>query len=231
MEALNLEQLKSLQKNLTNAAGADFYYDAVSYGDEKAANSISKAREAMEETAHLLGGLVSDLSAGKTLFAVDEQQHATLIAALRYYQEQGMGDPNKRSDAIHDIATNCGEVTSLDDRDIDDLVDQLNVTTQAHSRDAEVYATERYRKIVCAANLLISEDVDQPGKYCWSGAEISYNSEFEALQALAREITSDVMGAENISDEYWDAMSLDEQLEVIREACNEHPLIDYPSSL
>lgn len=54
-------------------------------------------------------------------------EHATILAALRYYQEQGMGDPFNRSDSIHDIATNGGEVfSSLDAEGIDRLCEQLN---------------------------------------------------------------------------------------------------------
>lgn len=56
---------------------------------------------------------------------IDGQQHATVIAALRYYQQQGLGDPAYRSTEIHDIATNMDEVISLDSDGIDDLVDHL----------------------------------------------------------------------------------------------------------
>lgn len=63
------------------------------------------------------------------ILLVDDQQHATVLAALRYYQEQGMGEPEKRSDDIHDIAT-CGDtVISLDTAAIDLLCEQINFTT------------------------------------------------------------------------------------------------------
>lgn len=55
-----------------------------------------------------------------------QEEHATILAALRYYQERGQGDPNNRSDAIHDIATSGGDITSLDDDGIDDLCELLN---------------------------------------------------------------------------------------------------------
>lgn len=56
---------------------------------------------------------------------VHEEEYHTIIAALRYYQEGGQGDPFNRSDRIHDIATNVDEVTSLDDAGIDELIERL----------------------------------------------------------------------------------------------------------
>ncbi len=51
---------------------------------------------------------------------------STILAALRFYQWNGQGDPFKRSDAIHDIATN-GDCISLDDEGIDRLCEDLNM--------------------------------------------------------------------------------------------------------
>lgn len=50
----------------------------------------------------------------------------TILAALRYYQESGMGEAGNRSDAIHDIATDNGNDTSLDNEGIDALCEALN---------------------------------------------------------------------------------------------------------
>jgi hypothetical protein len=61
---------------------------------------------------------------------LDEQQFHTVIAALRFYQEKGQGDPFNRSDWIHNLATNGDEVTSLDDEGIDDLVEYLNTEAE-----------------------------------------------------------------------------------------------------
>ena len=44
-----------------------------------------------------------------------------------FYQEHGQGDPANRSDRIHDVATNCGQVISLDDTGIDELCERLNM--------------------------------------------------------------------------------------------------------
>ena len=51
---------------------------------------------------------------------------ATILAALRFYQENGQGDPDNRSDAIHEVATGGGDVISLDAAGIDDLCERLN---------------------------------------------------------------------------------------------------------
>ncbi|MGM8936645.1 hypothetical protein ACS8E9_17500 [Pseudomonas neustonica] len=58
---------------------------------------------------------------------VDSADLHTIIAALRYWQESGMADPFNRSNELHELATNDGEVlSSLDDEGIDDLVYRLN---------------------------------------------------------------------------------------------------------
>lgn len=61
---------------------------------------------------------------------VTDAEHATVLAALRTYQESGYGDPFRRPERIHDIATNLGEVVaSLDDKGIENLIDRLNYDT------------------------------------------------------------------------------------------------------
>ena len=50
----------------------------------------------------------------------------TILAALRFYQERGQGDPANRSDAIHEIATNSGDAVSLDAAGIDRLCEYIN---------------------------------------------------------------------------------------------------------
>ncbi|MGT2457648.1 hypothetical protein ACU4GI_32620 [Cupriavidus basilensis] len=62
-----------------------------------------------------------------TYFALDSQDHATILASLRVYQQSGQGNPARRSEAIHDIATNGGAVISLDAAGIDELCERLNV--------------------------------------------------------------------------------------------------------
>jgi hypothetical protein len=63
----------------------------------------------------------------KITIDVDRAEQATILAALRYYQQSGLSDPDNRSDEIHDIATGGGNiVSSLDDEAIDELCDRIN---------------------------------------------------------------------------------------------------------
>ncbi|MBS7812392.1 hypothetical protein [Roseococcus pinisoli] len=62
----------------------------------------------------------------KITFTADQVEHATILAALRFYQEKGMGEPDNRSNEIHHIATDGGEVISLDTAGIDALCEKLN---------------------------------------------------------------------------------------------------------
>jgi len=60
------------------------------------------------------------------LIEISDQEHATILAALRYYQENDQGEPASRSDAIHNIATDCDKVISLDEKGIDELCEHIN---------------------------------------------------------------------------------------------------------
>jgi hypothetical protein len=57
----------------------------------------------------------------------DEAELATILAALRFYQEQGQGDPDNRSAGIHAIASADGDVISLDADGIDALCEKLTL--------------------------------------------------------------------------------------------------------
>jgi hypothetical protein len=57
---------------------------------------------------------------------------ATVLAALRFYQEHGQGDPEARSPRIHHIATDHGRVISLNANGIDALCERLNVEGWDH---------------------------------------------------------------------------------------------------
>lgn len=57
---------------------------------------------------------------------LDEQERNTILAALRFYQAKGQGDPVNRSSDIHDIATNGDTEASMDDEGIDGLCEKLN---------------------------------------------------------------------------------------------------------
>ncbi len=58
-----------------------------------------------------------------------EQEQGTILAALRYWQQEGLADhPQRRSDELHEIAT-CGtrDEVSLDSKGVDALCEKLNV--------------------------------------------------------------------------------------------------------
>ena len=61
-----------------------------------------------------------------TMRSLHPDELATVLAALRWYQREGLGDPAKRPTEIHEIATNNGEGISLDDIAIDKLCEELN---------------------------------------------------------------------------------------------------------
>lgn len=58
---------------------------------------------------------------------ITNQERNTILAALRHYQQDGMGEPDNRSDAIHDIATNGGADISMDAAGIDALCQKINL--------------------------------------------------------------------------------------------------------
>jgi len=68
---------------------------------------------------------------------IETDELATILAALRFYQEKGQGDPANRSDAIHDIATACDQVVSLGAEAIDDLCERLNTSNSVESTTAQ----------------------------------------------------------------------------------------------
>lgn len=63
-------------------------------------------------------------------YSMTAQEHATVLAALRYYQQPGLADePQKRPGAIHDIATGGDSATNaaaMNSADIDPLGERLN---------------------------------------------------------------------------------------------------------
>lgn len=60
--------------------------------------------------------------------SLDHSELSTVLAALRFYQSRGLGEPANRPGDIHEIATDGGTVmASLDDEGIDSLCERLNV--------------------------------------------------------------------------------------------------------
>ena len=63
----------------------------------------------------------------QTIISVDAAELATILAALRFYQQEGQGEPSNRSDSIHDIATDGDTQISLDSDGIDVLCERINL--------------------------------------------------------------------------------------------------------
>ncbi|WP_095158157.1 hypothetical protein [Pseudomonas sp. Irchel 3E13] len=64
----------------------------------------------------------------------------TIIAALRFWKEQGMCEAANRSDDMHRLCTNDDELTSADESDVDDLVERLNVEMRPAAFMADLQA-------------------------------------------------------------------------------------------
>lgn len=60
------------------------------------------------------------------LYHLDDAQHATVLAALRFYQQEGLRDRATRWPLIDAIATNSGQVKALRSTQIDDLCNAIN---------------------------------------------------------------------------------------------------------
>lgn len=121
---------------------------------------------------------------------------ATILAALRHYQATGQGDPDNRTDAIHEIATD-GDAVSLDDAGIDALCEHLNappdleiqrtlVISTAHltDEDRERFETDDVIGVVRAFEYgwtvhVPDEDAEQDDE--------SMSAEFAACLKLARD--------------------------------------------
>jgi hypothetical protein len=56
---------------------------------------------------------------------LNDQQHATVIAALRYYQSNFQTVSRDRDSWIEELATNAGNVEALSDDGVDDLIEHL----------------------------------------------------------------------------------------------------------
>lgn len=63
----------------------------------------------------------------QTIISVDTAELATILAALRFYQREGLGKPSNRSDDIHLIATDGDSQISLDAEGIDAICERINL--------------------------------------------------------------------------------------------------------
>lgn len=65
---------------------------------------------------------VQEIPEGTDVYAFNDREHSTILAALRYWQARGVAPVG-----IQDIATNDGAVEPLDDVEIDALCERFNM--------------------------------------------------------------------------------------------------------
>ncbi len=59
------------------------------------------------------------------------EELATVLGALRFYQSQGMGESQNRTDELNDVVTGGGDLVSLDTEGIDTLCIRLNSDSES----------------------------------------------------------------------------------------------------
>jgi hypothetical protein len=119
---------------------------------------------------------------------IDNQDLNTILAALRAYQAAGYGEPCNRPLAIHDIATNMDNETSMDDAGIDDLCERLNVDCGADG--TEVASRDDLQTVISAGIDAVQELLNPtpPGNardvlHDWAVQAADYLSESEQTSA------------------------------------------------
>ena len=112
-------------------------------------------------------------------YRMTDQEHATVLAALRFYQHAGLADdPDFRPYEIHDIATGGGNAVfgaSLDGCGIDILCERLNTGGEVDA-DPSAHAPDSIRQ---ALELAASRAERELGR--WPLSEVD-NTEHRALR-------------------------------------------------
>jgi hypothetical protein len=73
---------------------------------------------------------------GETPLVVNDREHATILAALRFHQAENLQGTGVIQDlTIRDIASNFGHLKTLNAEEIDQLCERINIATEgAYSR-------------------------------------------------------------------------------------------------
>jgi len=95
--------------------------------------SVQDSLEALELQLKGSGGqsgsskTVSQTADGPIHLCVDRRELATILAALRFHQDENLQDDRKNPDAtIDDIATDCGALLPLGFKEVGELCERLN---------------------------------------------------------------------------------------------------------
>lgn len=117
------------------------HVELVDDAEEHTVEIVRGANGKLEIVKHTTVGTqpVTASKEGLVFIQHDEDLH-TIIAALRFWQEQGMCEPANRSEEMQRLCTNDDELTSAADSDVDDLVERLNVEMKAKAFMADLKA-------------------------------------------------------------------------------------------
>ena len=73
---------------------------------------------------------------------VDERELATILAALRFHQDENLqGGSDIPDQSIKEIATNCGSLNPLDFNEVDNLCERINTCEEPHTTSAPLGLT------------------------------------------------------------------------------------------
>nr|WP_241025670.1 hypothetical protein [Burkholderia sp. Tr-20390] len=84
------------------------------------------------------------------------RERNTILAALRFYQRSGMGEPANRTDDIDDIATDGGDDVSLDADGIDALCERINLAS-----NSELSSQRSVRVLVSHSDGMVEYSTDE----------------------------------------------------------------------
>lgn len=90
---------------------------------------------------------------------LDDQQHATVIAALRFYQSKFQTVSRDRDSWIEELATNAGTVEALSDEGVDNLVESL----QFEGADLSAFKTDLDAKLAAMTDEEIVASLAEAG--------------------------------------------------------------------
>lgn len=135
--AENLKEFGELPGEELNLFALEVEDDATADDITADADDAMMAREYVPLQSHNRGASLGETegayqppTSGPRI-VLDDQALATILAALRYYQANGQGEPDNRDADIHEIATNGGDVVSLDADGIDGLCEYLGTEPES----------------------------------------------------------------------------------------------------
>lgn len=97
---------------------------------------------------------------GKYTISVEPDELNTILAALRYYQQSGMGEPSNRPDWLQEIACPDDDATSLSDSEIDRLCEEINCSPGEPVPTGVVIGSRWRWNIPDGSQFTVVEDVD-----------------------------------------------------------------------